>query len=186
VGVRENADRDEFGDLHVSNFRTIAAAAALAGAASLAVATSAAQASDTKDATEWCTSSDLAISVVDMRVRPGTEGTKGHMIDFASAEGATCKLWGPLTNVRFLDARGKNMNVSLPDAQGPFAEEVVRDYSHPVVYLGSRSEGPQVYPKYIRFNLPIPGRQGDLVTIPWPSSGLGTDIRLTGIVSPVS
>ncbi|NKE58621.1 hypothetical protein FXN61_18065 [Lentzea sp. PSKA42] len=169
----------------MSRFRTIATAAALAGTAALAVvATSAAQASDTKAETRWCTGSDLAIRVDDMH-SPSVK-SKAHMIRFVSAEGATCRIGGTVSNVRFLDLNGKDMHASQNGGQPPYTEAPVGEDRYAVTYVASDGEGPQLSPAFVRFNLPGQGKLGDLVTIAWPKSGIGANVRMGGITVPVS
>jgi len=169
----------------VSNFRTIATAAALAGAAALAVvATSVAQASGTTAASPWCTGGDLAIGVYDMH-SPSAK-SKAHEIRFVSAEGSSCTIGGSLSNVRFLDSHGKDIHASQNGGQPPYTETPVNEDRSAVVYVASDSEGPQLTPAFVRFNLPGQGRAGDLVTIPWPKSGIGANVRMGGVTAPVS
>lgn len=174
----------------MSRFRTIATAAALAGTAALAVvATSVAQASGTKDSdakaeTPWCTGSDLAIRVDDMH-SPSAK-SKAHVIRFVAAEGASCRIGGTVSNVRFLDLKGKDINASQNGGQPPYTEAPVGEDRYAVTYVASDSEGPQLTPAFVRFNLPGQGKQGDLVTIAWPRSGIGANVRMGGITVPVS
>jgi hypothetical protein len=169
----------------VSNFRTIATAAALTGAAALAVvATSVAQASGTTEATPWCTGGDLAIGVYDMH--SPTVKSKAHQIRLVSAEGASCRIGGSLSNVRFLDSQGKDIHASQNGGQPPYTETPVDEGRSAVVYVASDSAGPQLSPAFVRFNLPGQGKTGDLVTIPWPASGIGANVRMGGVTAPVS
>jgi hypothetical protein len=169
----------------VSNFRKIAIAAALTGAAALAaVATSAAQASGTTAATPWCTGSDLAIAVYDMH-SPSAK-SKAHQIRLVSAEGASCRIGGSLSNVRFLDNRGRDIHASQNGGQPPYTETLVNENVSAVVYVASDAEGPQLTPAFVRFNLPGQGALGDLVTVPWPKSGIGANVRMGGVSAPAS
>jgi hypothetical protein len=169
----------------VSKFRTVATAAALVGAAGLTVvATSFAQASDPA-ATPWCTADDLAIGVYDAH-SPSPSTTKAHQISFVAAEGASCRIGGTVSNVRFLDLQGKDMNASQNGGQPPYTETLVDGNRYAVTYVASSLQGPQMYPAFVRFNLPGQGKLGDLVTIPWPNSGIGANVRMGGIQAPVS
>lgn len=169
----------------MSRFRTIATATALAGGAVLAVvATSAAQASGTKAETPWCTGSDLAIRVDDMH-SPSVK-SKAHVIRFVAAEGASCRIGGTVSNVRFLDLQGKDIHASQNGGQPPYTETPVDEDRYAVTYVASDGEGPQLSPAFVRFNLPGQGKQGDLVTIAWPKSGIGANVRMGGITAPVS
>ncbi|MET8760845.1 hypothetical protein [Lentzea sp. NPDC004782] len=169
----------------MSNFRTIATAAALTGAAALAVvATSVAQASGTTEATPWCTGSDLAIGVYDMH--SPTVKSKAHQIRLVSAEDASCRIGGSLSNVRFLDSQGRDVHASQNGGQPPYTETLVNEDRSAVVYVASDGEGPQLSPAFVRFNLPGQGKLGDLVTIPWPTSGIGANVRMGGVTAPVS
>ncbi|MCP2248397.1 hypothetical protein [Lentzea aerocolonigenes] len=170
----------------MSNYRTITTAAALAGAAVLGVvATSAAQAGQAEGQGPWCTGSDLAIGVYDMR-SPSPSTTKAHVIRFVAAEGASCTIGGTVSNVRFLDQQGNDMNASQNGGQPPYTEMVVGGGRHAVTYVASSLQGPQLSPAFVRFNLPGQGRTGDLVTIAWPTSGIGANVRMGGIQAPVS
>ncbi|MGW4206536.1 hypothetical protein ACWEIJ_00990 [Lentzea sp. NPDC004789] len=169
----------------MSNFRTIATVAALTGAAALAVvATSVAQASGTSAAAPWCTAGDLAIGVYDMP--SPTVKSKAHQIKFVSAEGASCTIGGSLSNVRFLDGQGKDIHASQNGGQPPYTETLVNEDRSAVVYVASDSAGPQLAPAFVRFNLPGQGKLGELVTVPWPKSGIGANVRMGGVTAPVS
>lgn len=175
----------------MSKFRTTTIA--LAGAALLAVGgTAAAYAFEVQQETKsnaqqearWCTGSDLVISAHDMR--PNGNTYKGHEIRFAAAEGVTCTIGGSLSNVRFLDAKGQDMNVPLTGGQGEYREATVRDGWYPAVaYAGSPIKGPQVTPAYIQFDLPGQGSLGDRITIAWPSS-IGAPVNFGNIGWPAS
>lgn len=170
----------------MSRFRTIVTAAALVGSAALAVvATSVAQASGTEAAAPWCTGGDLAISVHDMH-SPSPSTTKAHMITFVAAEGASCRIGGTVSNVRFLDAQGNNMNASQNGGQPPYTETSVGEGRYAATYVASDLKSPQIHPAFVRFNLPGQGKTGDLVTIAWPKSGIGANVRMGGITAPVS
>jgi hypothetical protein len=181
----------------VNVFRKTTTVVALAGAALVAVAgTSAALAFDKQSGTQseaqsgaesgtrWCTGSDLAIGVYDMR-SPSAK-SKAHQIRFVSAEGASCTIGGSLSNVRFLDSQGKDIHASQNGGQPPYTETPVNEDRSAVVYVASDSEGPQLTPAFVRFNLPGQGKLGDLVTIPWPKSGIGANVRMGGVTAPVS
>jgi hypothetical protein len=160
-------------------------AVVVAGAALLAGAgTFAAQAQSNSSAeTPWCTGSDLVISAGDMR--SPSSATKGHQIRFVAAEGVSCRIGGRLSNVRFLDADGHDMDVSLTGGQGQYTEAPVDADREAAVYVGSPRTGPQVTPAFIRFDLPGQGSLGDSVKIAWPSS-VGTPVQLSGVMMPVS
>ena len=168
----------------MSRFRTIATAAALASTAALAgVAASAAQASDPA-AAPWCTGDDLAIRVDDMR-SPSVKD-KAHVIRFVAAEGVSCRIGGTVSNLRFLDWKGNDIHAALNGGQPPYSETLIGGDSYAAKYVASNSEGPQQFPAFVRFNLPGQGRTGDLVTIAWPTSGIGANVRMGGIQAPVS
>jgi hypothetical protein len=170
----------------MGNYRTIATAAAVAGAAVLGVvATSAAQAGQAEEQLPWCSGSDLAISVHDMR-SPSPSTTKAHVITFVAAEGASCRIGGTVSNVRFLDAQGNNMNASQTGGQPPYTETSVGEGRYAAKYVASDLKSPQLYPAFVRFNLPGQGKTGDLVTIAWPKSGIGANVRMGGIQAPAS
>jgi hypothetical protein len=159
-------------------------AVALAGAALVAVAgTAAANALDTRSETRWCTGSDLVISA--HRMHSPSAATTAHWMRFAPAEGASCKIGGTLSNVRFLDAEGKDMNIPLAGGQtGHYVEVPVGGVHEAAVYVSSQIHGPRVSPASIRFNLPGQGSLGDQVTVAWPSS-LGAIVRVGDIMEPV-
>ncbi|MEV6242374.1 hypothetical protein [Lentzea sp. NPDC051838] len=169
----------------MSKFRTIATATALAGVAALGavVATSVAQAGETAE--QWCTGDDLAIGVYDMQ-SPAPSTTKAHQIRFVAAEGASCTIGGTVSNVRFLDLQGNDIHASQNGGQPPYTETVVGGDRYAATYVASSLQGPQSSPAFVRFNLPGQGRLGDLVTIPWPKSGIGSNVRMGGIGAPVS
>lgn len=155
-------------------------AVALAGAAIVAVTgTSVAQAE-----TPWCTGSDLKISAHRMN-KPSANQT-AHWMRIAPAGGVSCKIGGSLSNVRFLDATGRDMNIPLAGGQtGHYVEVPVGGIYEAAVYVGSTIQGPTVTPAYMMFNLPGQGgRLSDLVLIPWPSS-IGTIVRVGDVVEPV-
>ena len=165
----------------MNKFRTTTIA--LAGAALLAVAgTAAANALDTQQETRWCTGADMVISAHDMRPRGTT--TKGHEIRFAAAEGVTCTIGGKLSNVRFLDAKGQDLNVALTGGQGEYREATIHGEYHAVVYAGSPVQGSQVTPAFIQFDLPGQGSLGDRITTAWPSS-IGAPVQFGNIGWPV-
>jgi hypothetical protein len=155
------------------------AAVALAGAALMTVTgTVAAQAE-----TPWCTGSDLVISAHRMN-KPSANAT-AHWMRLAPAEGASCKIGGSLSNVRFLDATGKDMNIPLAGGQtGHYTEVKVGGIHEAAVYVGSQIQGPTVTPAYMLFNLPGQGSLGDLVLVAWPSS-IGTIVRVGDVMEPV-
>lgn len=160
-------------------------AVALAGAALVAVGgTGAATAADTRSETRWCTGSDLVISAHRMN-KPSANAT-AHWMRFAPAEGASCKIGGSLSNVRFLDATGRDMNIPLAgDQTGRYVEVPVGGIYEAAVYVGSQIQGPTVTPAYMMFNLPgQDGRPGDLKLISWPSS-IGTIVRVGDVMEPV-
>ncbi|MCG8921650.1 hypothetical protein [Lentzea sp. CC55] len=168
----------------MNRFRKSATIGSLVAAAALSLAgTSAAQAAGTPSDAPWCTGDDLVISAHDMRQR-GTE-FKGHEIRFAAAEGVTCTIGGSLSNVRFLDAEGQDMNVSLTGGQGEYREATVHGYHHAVAYAGSRIDGPRVTPAFIRFDLPGQGSLGARITTAWPS-WIGSPVSFGNIGWPVS
>lgn len=154
-------------------------AVALAGAALLTVpGTVAAQAE-----TPWCTGSDLVISAHRMN-KPSANAT-AHWMRLAPAEGASCKIGGSLSNVRFLDAGGRDLNIPLAGGQtGPYVEVPVGGIHEAAVYVGSQIQGPTVTPAYMMFNLPGQGGLGDLVLVAWPSS-IGTIVRVGDVTEPV-
>ncbi|WP_156213123.1 hypothetical protein [Lentzea aerocolonigenes] len=154
-------------------------AVALAGAALVTVTgTVAAQAE-----TSWCTGSDLVISAHRMN-KPSANAT-AHWMRFAPAEGASCKIGGSLSNVRFLDAGGRDMNIPLAGGQtGHYVEVPVGGIHEAAVYVGSEIQGPTVTPAYMMFNLPGQNSLGDLVLVKWPSS-IGTIVRVGDLTPPV-
>jgi hypothetical protein len=159
-------------------------AVALAGAALVAVAgTAAAQALGTQSETRWCTGGDLVISAGDMR--SPSAATTAHRITFVAAEGVSCRIGGRLSNVRFLDADGRDMGVSLTGGQGEYTEAPVDANRQAAVYVSSPRKSAQVTPAFIRFDLPGQGSLGDAVKIAWPS-GVGTPVQLSGVMMPVS
>lgn len=159
-------------------------AVALAGAALVAVGgTGAANAQDTRSDTEWCTGSDLKISAHRMN-KPSANQT-AHWMRIAPSEGVSCKIGGSLSNVRFLDASGQDMNIPLAGGQtGDYVEVPVGGIHEAAVYVGSQIQGPTVTPAYMMFNLPGQGRLGDLVLVAWPSS-IGTIVRVGDVTQPV-
>lgn len=160
-------------------------AVALAGAALVAVTgTSAAQAIGTESASPWCTGSDLVISA--HRMNSPSAGSTAHWMRFAPAEGASCKIGGSLSNVHFLDAGGRYMDITLADDQtGEYVELPVEGIHEAAVYVASQIHGPRVTPAYIQFNLPgQDGRPGDEATVAWPSS-IGTFVRVGDLMAPV-
>lgn len=169
----------------MSRFRKTTAIGALVGAALAVAGTSAAQAVDTQSEARWCTGSDLAISVHDMR-SPSPSTSKAHVITFVAAEGASCRIGGTVSNVRFLDAQGNNVNASQNGGQPPYTETSVGEGRYAATYVASDLKSPQIYPAFVRFNLPGQGTTGDLVTIAWPKSGIGANVRMGGITAPVS
>ncbi len=156
------------------------AAVALAGAALVGVTgASAAQAE-----TSWCTGSDLVISAHRMN-KPSANKT-AHWMRIAPAEGVSCKIGGSLSNVRFLDASGRDMNIPLAGGQtGHYVEVPVGGIHEAAVYVGSEIQGPTVTPAYMMFNLPGQGSLGDLKLVAWPSS-IGTIVRVGDVMEPVS
>lgn len=166
----------------MNSFRKTTTAAALAGAAFLAVAgTAVADAADTQ--TPWCTGSDLVISAHRMN-KPSANAT-AHWIRIAPAEGVSCKIGGSLSNVRFLDAGGQDMNIPLAGGQtGHYVEVPVGGIHEAAVYVGSQIQGPTVTPAYMMFNLPGQGSLGNLVLVAWPSS-IGSIVRVGDVMEPV-
>lgn len=162
----------------MNSFRNTALA--LAGAALLSAAvTTTAQAGSAP----WCTGDDLVISAHDMRQNGTTN--KGHVVRFAAAEGVTCTIGGSVSNVRFLDAEGADMNVPLTGGQGEYSEATVHGDYQAVLYVGSRISGPHVTPASIQFDLPGQGSLGDRVTVAWPS-WIGAPVQVGNIGWPVS
>ena len=157
----------------------VAGAALLAGAGALAAQAQAGTASETP----WCTGSDLVISAGDMR--SPSSATKAHRIRFVAAEGVSCRIGGRLSNVRFLDADGRDLGVSLTGGQGQYTEAPVDANREAAVYVASPVQSEQVTPAFIRFDLPGQGSLGDAVKIAWPS-GVGTPVQLSGLMAPVS
>ncbi|MGW6932845.1 hypothetical protein ACWGE0_22505 [Lentzea sp. NPDC054927] len=156
-------------------------AVALTGAALVAVAGSGA--ANAQSETQWCTGSDLVISAHRMN-KPSANAT-AHWMRFAPAEGASCKIGGSLSNVRFLDAGGRDMNIPLAGGQtGHYVEVPVGGIHEAAVYVGSQIQGPTVSPAYVLFNLPGQGSLGDLVLVAWPSS-IGTIVRVGDVMEPV-
>ena len=166
----------------MNSFRRTTTAAALAGAAFLAVAGPAvADAADTQ--TPWCNGSDLVISAHRMN-KPSANAT-AHWIRIAPAEGVSCKIGGSLSNVRFLDAAGQDMNIPLAGGQtGNYVEVPVGGIHEAAVYVGSQIQGPTMTPAYMMFNLPGQGSLGNLVLVAWPSS-IGTIVRVGDVTAPV-
>lgn len=169
----------------MNRFRKTTVIGVIAVGAALAVAgTSAAQGFGKQSETRWCASGDLVISAHDMR--SPTSATKAHQIRFAAAEGAACRIGGTLSNVRFLDAEGRDMEIPLAGGQTGHYVELPVDASHEAaVYVSSQSHGPRVNPASIRFNLPGQGSLGDSVTVAWPS-GLGAIVRVGDLMAPAS
>ncbi|KJK48998.1 hypothetical protein UK23_15345 [Lentzea aerocolonigenes] len=133
--------------------------------------------------TSWCTGSDLVISAHRMN-KPSANAT-AHWMRFAPAEGASCKIGGSLSNVRFLDAGGRDMNIPLAGGQtGHYVEVPVGGIHEAAVYVGSEIQGPTVTPAYMMFNLPGQNSLGDLVLVKWPSS-IGTIVRVGDLTPPV-
>lgn len=164
----------------MNSIRKSITAGSLAAAAALAVVgTHSAQAADAP----WCDGSDLVISAHDMR--SPSSASKGHVIRFAAADGVTCTIGGTLSNVRFLDAEGHDMNVPLTGGQGQYQETTVQGIFGAVVYVGSPKAGPQVSPAFVQFDLPGQGSLGDRITTAWPSS-IGGPVQVGNIMSPVS
>ncbi|WP_090067358.1 hypothetical protein [Lentzea flaviverrucosa] len=163
----------------MNSFRNTALA--LAGAALLSAAgPTTAQAADVAP---WCTGDDLVISAHDMR--PNGTTNKGHVVRFTAAEGVTCTIGGSVSNLRFLDAEGADMNVPLTGGQGEYSEATVHGFYSAVLYVGSRISGPHVTPASIQFDLPGKGSLGDRVTVAWPS-WIGTPVQAGNIGWPVS
>ncbi len=165
----------------MNRIRKSAAIGAVVAAAALAVVgTPAAQAGPAP----WCTSSDLVIKAYDVHPK-GTE-IKRHAIVFTTAEDVTCTIGGTLGNVRFLDAKGADMNVPSANGQGEYREVTVRGTFGPVAYVSSLTKGPQVTPAFVEFDLPgQKGSRGDRVTTAWPS-WLGVKVSIQNIGLPVS
>ena len=157
----------------------VAGAALLAGAGALAAQAQ----SNTSSAAPWCTGSDLVISAHDMR--SPSASTTAHRIRFAAAEGVSCRIGGRLSNVRFLDADGRDLGVSLTGGQGQYTEAPVDANHEAAVYVASPVKSQQVTPAFIRFDLPGQGSLGDAVKIAWPS-GVGTPVQFSGVMAPVS
>ncbi|KOV81966.1 hypothetical protein [Nocardia sp. NRRL S-836] len=162
----------------MNSFRNTALALAGAALLSTAVPTTA-----QADAAPWCTGDDLVITAHDMR--PTTNPDKGHVIRFAAAEGVTCTIGGSLSNVRFLDAAGQDLDVPLTGGQGPYTEATVHGIFSAVAYVGSPKKSDTVTPAYVRFDLPGKGSLGARITTAWPS-WIGTPVRFTNIGWPVS
>ncbi|GAA3434131.1 hypothetical protein GCM10018954_037350 [Kutzneria kofuensis] len=162
--------------------------AALAGAVALGVTgTAVAFAADGTRTTAgdvgWCTGHDLQITARD--AHSPNSGSKLFRIAFAARDGVTCKIGGGLSNVRFLDEKGQDMNVPLNGGHHAYVELPVDASHEATVYVASQSEGPMVHPASIRFDLPGQGSLGDEVTVAWPS-GLGARVRITDLMAPVS
>ncbi|MFD5829430.1 hypothetical protein [Lentzea sp. NPDC060358] len=155
-------------------------ALALTGAALVATAVSATALAGERP---WCDGSDLVVSAHDMR--SPTSASKAHVIRFAAADGASCRIGGSLSNVKFLDAEGQDMNVPLAGGQGEYSEALVDEDREAVVYVSSQSHGPRVNPASVQFDLPGQGSLGDRVTVAWPS-GLGAIVRIGNLTAPVS
>lgn len=156
-------------------------AVALTGAALVVVAGTGA--ANAQSETGWCTGSDLVISAHRMN-KPSANAT-AHWMRLAPAEGVSCKIGGSLSNVRFLDAGGRDMNIPLAGGQtGHYVEVPVGGIYEAAVYVGSQIQGPTVTPAYMLFNLPGQGSLGDLVLVAWPSS-LGTIVRVGDVMEPV-
>lgn len=168
----------------MNRFRKTTTIGALAFGAVLAVAgTAAAQSFGTQSETRWCTGADLVISANDMR--SPSAATNAHRIRFVAAEGVSCRIGGRLSNVRFLDADGRDMGVQLTGGQGQYTEAPVDANREAAVYVASPRKGPQVTPAFIRFDLPGQGSLGHAVKIAWPS-GVGTPVQLSGVMMPAS
>lgn len=133
--------------------------------------------------TPWCTGGDLVISA--HRMNSPSAGTTAHWMRFAPAEGVSCKIGGSLSNVRFLDAEGQDMNLQLAGGQtGHYVEVPVEGFREAAVYVASQIQGPRVTPASIQFNLPGQGSLGDQVTVAWPSS-IGALVRVGDLMEPV-
>ncbi|HUQ62100.1 hypothetical protein [Lentzea sp.] len=167
----------------MNRLRKSATIGSLVAAAALALAgTSAAQAAGTSPDAPWCTGDDLLIAAHDMR--PTSSPNKGHVISFTAAEGVTCTIGGSLSNVRFLDAEGRDMNVPLTGGQGEYTEATVSGYSSAVVYIGSPKKSSSVTPAFIQFDLPGQGSLGDRIVTAWPS-WIGVPVQIGNIGWPV-
>ena len=168
----------------MNRFRKSATIGSLVAAAALTLAgTSAAQATGTSSDAPWCTGDDLVITAHDMR--SPSSASKGHVIRFAAAEGVTCTIGGSLSNVRFLDAKGMDVDVPLTGGQGEYTEATVHGMFSAVAYVGSPVKGPRATPAYIQFDLPGQGSLGDRVVLAWPS-WIGAPAQITNIGWPVS
>ncbi|SDN88037.1 hypothetical protein [Lentzea jiangxiensis] len=168
----------------MNRFRKSATIGSLVAVAALALAgTSAAQAAGTSSAAPWCTGDDLVIAAHDMR--PTSNPDKGHVLSFTAAEGVTCTIGGSLSNVRFLDAKGQDMNVPLTGGQGQYTETTVHGIFASVVYIGSPKKSLSVTPAFIQFDLPGQGSLGDRITTAWPS-WIGVPVQIGNIMWPVS
>ncbi|GAB2855348.1 hypothetical protein [Lentzea nigeriaca] len=175
----------------MNRFRKTTMIGVLAVGAVLAVAgTSAAQGfgkqseTSAQSETPWCSGSDLVITA--HKMHSPSEATTAHHIRLAAAEGVSCKIGGTLSNVRFLDAEGRDMNVQLAGGQtGHYVELPVDGTHEAAVYVASQIHGPRVNPASIQFNLPGKGSLGDSVTVAWPS-GLGALVRVGDLMAPAS
>ncbi|GGP45457.1 hypothetical protein [Saccharothrix coeruleofusca] len=152
-------------------FRKTLTAAALTSAALLAVAgTSAASAGNAQSANSdvpWCTDADLNVRAHDGH--SPNSGSKLFIIELAAKEGVSCKIGGPLSNVRFFDAKGE-LDVALTVGRKPeYVEVPVNSQHSAVVYAATPSSGPSVTPTGISFDLPGKGQLAGKVKIAWPS-----------------
>jgi hypothetical protein len=172
----------------VSKLRHTTTVAALVGAAVLgvtgtAVALAANGTRTAAGAGGWCTGHDLRITARD--AHSPNSGSKLFWIAFAARDGVTCRIGGGLSNVRFLDEKGQDMNVPLNGGHRDYVELPVDASHEAAVYVASQSKGPMVHPASIRFDLPGQGSLGDEVTVAWPSD-LGARVQITDLMAPVS
>ncbi|MCP2169757.1 hypothetical protein LX83_006643 [Goodfellowiella coeruleoviolacea] len=168
-------------------FRKTLTAAALTSAALLAVAgTSAAAATGARSANAdvaWCTSADLDINAHD--AHSPNQDTKLFWITIAARDGVTCRIGGALSNVRFLSAKGNNLNISVAGGQSDDDVEILLDggIHEAAVYVGTPVGGPRLAPASMSFTLPGENGPGDTMQIAWPSN-VGGYVVMSAIQYP--
>ena len=172
----------------MNKVRKTMTAATLAGAAFLVIAGMSAafgdEAQQGQNGVAWCTGSDLDVQAYDAHAP--NDASKAFRIAFTAKDGANCKIGGTLSNVRFLDANGHDLNAELTIPRpGDYAEVPVDNDHEAAVYVSTQLHGPRLNAATIQFNLPGQGSLGDSVTVAWPS-GLGALITVGDLMAPIS